>query len=130
MSDLMTIKLRIKARGGIYLYYPYLRLKEIDQKDVESVKITDPKTTDKEFEVKYMDKEKFIIDCSDLILNLPKPAGSRYFNVVKTETKLRYMQTVLNRHFINIPSIIRIYCRYMNPMEMKKTTTITLVKNA
>lgn len=84
MSDLMTIKLRIKARGGIYLYYPYLRLKEIDQKDVESVKITDPKTTDKEFEVKYMDKEKFIIDCSDLILNLPQPAGSRYFNVEKT----------------------------------------------
>lgn len=84
MSDLMTIKLRIKARGGIYLYYPYLRLKEIDQKDVESVKITDHKTTDKEFEVKYMDKEKFIIDCSDLILNLPQPAGSRYFNVEKT----------------------------------------------
>ena len=30
MSDLMTIRLRIKALGGIYPYFPYLRLKEID----------------------------------------------------------------------------------------------------
>ena len=83
MSNLMTIRLRIKALGGIYPYFPYLRLKEIDRDEVESVQITNPKTKD-ELAVEPMPNENLIIDCSDLILNLPKPAGSRYFNVEKT----------------------------------------------
>ena len=83
MSNLMTIRLRIKALGGIYPYFPYLRLKEIDRDEVESVQITNPKTKD-ELAVEPMPNENLIIDCSDLIRNLPKPAGSRYFNVEKT----------------------------------------------
>lgn len=83
MSDLMTIRLRIKALGGIYPYFPYLRLKEIDRDEVESVTITNPKTNDK-LAANPIPNENLIIDCSDLILNLPKPAGSRYFNVEKT----------------------------------------------
>lgn len=83
MSDLMTIRLRIKALGGIYPYFPYLRLKEIDKEEVENVTITNLRTNNK-LVADPIPNENLIIDCSDLILNLPKPAGSRYFNVEKT----------------------------------------------
>lgn len=83
MSDLMTIRLRIKALGGIYPYFPYLRLKEIDKDEVESVTITNLRTNNK-LVADPIPNENLIIDCSDLILYLPKPAGSQYFNVEKT----------------------------------------------
>lgn len=81
----IKINLRLKAIGGIYPYTPYLRLKEIEKKDdVHNIEIKNAKTQEK-IDVKYIDNKKdhVIIDCSYLIKNLPKPAGSKYFNTEK-----------------------------------------------
>lgn len=77
------IGLRLKAVGGIFPYTPYLRLKEIESKDVESIMMSYHKTGN-EIEVKQIDNKKnyLIIDCSPLIQNLDR-RGSKYFNTEK-----------------------------------------------
>lgn len=82
-SNLIVIGLRLKAVGGIFPYTPYLRLKEIESKDVKSIMMSYHKTGNK-IEVKQIDNKKnyLIIDCSPLIQNLDR-RGSKYFNTEK-----------------------------------------------
>ena len=78
-SKQIVIGLRLKAVGGIFPYSPYLKLKEIKKHEAE-VEMINAKTR-KPLEVKYVDNKKnyLIIDCSELIKNLPK-GESQYFN--------------------------------------------------
>lgn len=78
-SKLIVIGLRLKAVGGIFPYSPYLRLKEIKKSEAE-VEMIDAKTG-RPFKVNCVENKKnyLIIDCSELIKNLPK-GESQYFN--------------------------------------------------
>lgn len=81
----IQIGLRLRAIGGIFPYSPYLRLKEIDSKKVESVSIYESHNINPSpvGEAKLIADDHLIIDCSPLIKNLSKPAGSQYFNTEK-----------------------------------------------
>lgn len=85
-ARVIQIGLRLRAVGGIYSCNPYLRLKEIKPNDVESVRIYEshniiPKPDGILHPVK--NNKHLVIDCSSLMTNLQKPAGSQYFNVEK-----------------------------------------------
>lgn len=82
-SKYIGIDLRLKAIGGIFPYTPYLRLKEIKNDKVKSIKMQYNKTG-ADIQVERIDNKKnhLIIDCSSLIKNLDK-RGSQYFNTEK-----------------------------------------------
>lgn len=80
----IQIGLRLRAVGGIFPYSPYLRLKEIDSDEVESIECYYSENINPEpDEVKLIPNKHLIIDCSLLTKNLHKPAGSQYFNTEK-----------------------------------------------
>lgn len=81
----IQIGLRLKAIGGTYPCTPYLRLKEIDSDEVESIEIYDSKNIQPAptGEVKLINNKHVLIDCSPLMANLQKPTGSKYYNVEK-----------------------------------------------
>ncbi|WP_455971767.1 LruC domain-containing protein [Bacteroides congonensis] len=80
----IQIGLRLKAVGGIFPYSPYLRLKEIDSNDVESIEVYESSNINPApDEIKIIPNKHLILDCSLLTENLHKPAGSKYFNTEK-----------------------------------------------
>ena len=82
-AQYIQIGLRLRAIGGIFPYSPYLRLKEIDTDEVESIEVYESKNISSAFdEIEHISKEHehLIINLSPLIQNLSKPAGSQYFN--------------------------------------------------
>ncbi len=80
----IQIGLRLRAVGGIFPYSPYLRLKEIDSDEVESIECYYSENINPEpDEVKLIPNKHLIIDCGLLTKNLHKPAGSQYFNTEK-----------------------------------------------
>lgn len=83
-AKVIQIGLRLRAIGGIFPYSPYLRLKEINAGEVESIEIYDSRNISPspvgEIVIQQDDNEPLIIDCSILSKNLQKPAGSQYYN--------------------------------------------------
>lgn len=83
-AKIIQIGLRLRAIGGIFPYSPYLRLKEINAGEVESIEIYDSKNISPspvgDIVIDQDDNEPLIIDCSILSKNLQKPAGSQYYN--------------------------------------------------
>ena len=81
-SKYIAIGLCLKAVGGVFPYNPYLRLKKIKNKNIESVMMSHYKTGE-EIEVNLIDnknpKGNLIIDCTPLVQNLDR-RGSKYFN--------------------------------------------------
>ena len=81
-SKYIAIALCLKAVGGVFPYNPYLRLKKIKNKNIESVMMSHYKTGE-EIEVNLIDnknpKGNLIIDCTPLVQNLDR-RGSKYFN--------------------------------------------------
>lgn len=81
-SKYIVIGLCLKAVGGVFPYNPYLRLKKIKNKNIESVMMSHYKTGE-EIEVNLIDnknpKGNLIIDCTPLVQNLDR-RGSKYFN--------------------------------------------------
>lgn len=82
-AQFIQIGLRLRAIGGILPYSPYLRLKEIDADEVESIEVYESKNINSAFdEIEHISKEHkyLILDLSPLIQNLSKPSGSQFFN--------------------------------------------------
>lgn len=80
----IQIGLRLKAVGGIFPYSPYLRLKEIDSNDIESIEVYESSNINPApDEIKIIPNKHLILDCSLLTENLHKPVGSKYFNTEK-----------------------------------------------
>ena len=83
-AQYIQIGLRLKAIGGIFPYSPYLRLKEIDSDEVESIEVYETKNVIPAIDgVDLVPNKHLIIDYSPLIKNLAKPAGSQYYNTEK-----------------------------------------------
>ena len=83
-AQYIQIGLRLKAIGGIFPYSPYLRLKEIDSDEVESIEVYETKNVIPAIDgVELVPNKHLIIDYSPLIKNLAKPAGSQYYNTEK-----------------------------------------------
>lgn len=84
-SKSIKIDMRLKAVGGIFPYTPFLRLKEIKNKKVESVEMRNTKT-DALINFARINPENkeghLIINCRPLIENLNK-RGSQYYNTEK-----------------------------------------------
>lgn len=84
-SKSIKIDMRLKAVGGIFPYTPFLRLKEIKNKKVESIVMRNTKT-DEPINFARINPEKkegeLIINCRPLIENLNK-RESQYYNTEK-----------------------------------------------
>lgn len=84
-SKSIKIDMRLKAVGGIFPYTPFLRLKEIKNKKVESVEMRNTKTDELINFARINPENKeghLIINCRPLIENLNK-RGSQYYNTEK-----------------------------------------------